>query len=237
MRTASAALLGTSVLLAGLTLGSAGPASAQSDDGLPLETPLMLNVDRDPELETIRVREITCYVEDGESAPPCQGDFPNRDIQIELVNQCNGVEQVTPLLVRTENFVTLAESVELDGVAGREFMVGAASGASGRNGQILVGGVRDTGDGCPKVRRLLTLGPYTPRTVKPKGASYHATGGIVARSLRKDLKGKELIVSQPWFRSGDAGCCPSFVSTAYYGVKNGRYVRYRTRTERISPNG
>ena len=111
MRVRPIAPIGTAPA-ATIALGPIGPARAGGDDGLPLDTPLMLNVDRDAELETIRIREVTCYVDGEEAPPPCEGDFPNRDIQIELVNQCNGVEQVTPLLVRTENFVTVAEPVE-----------------------------------------------------------------------------------------------------------------------------
>ncbi|WP_372790907.1 hypothetical protein [Paraconexibacter sp.] len=223
--------LATLVLL-GLSPGVVG-AEAE-DEELTLQTPLEINVDRDPEPEIIRVREITCYSDSGETAPPCEGEFPNRDLQIELVNRCHGVERSTPLLVRSENFVTVAEAVELDGRRGREFIVGAASGASGRNGQMVVGRVRDTGDGCPRFRRVLTLGPYTPRTRKPRRASYHATGFVIARSLRRDFPGRELVVRQPWYRSNDGGCCPTYLSSAYYRSKNGRYVRYRTRVERLS---
>lgn len=212
------------------------PADAQ-DTSLPLSEPLQLNVDRDPELETIRVREVRCYSETEDSAPPCADAVGTvRDIEVDLVNVCDGAEKATRLFVRVENFVTVAESVEIDGdTSAREFIVGGASGASGRNGQILVGAVRDTGDGCPKVRRLLSLGPVKPKTVKPKGSSYFVTGDVTVQNLRKDFRGKELVVRQPWYRSGDGGCCPSFLSTGYYRYKasTDSYVRYKSRTMRI----
>jgi len=222
-------------LLAVATLAAAGPSQAQ-DEALPLATPLQLNVDKDPELETIRVREVRCFGGESET-PPCAVDDPNigRDLTIELVNVCNGVEKATPLLVRTENFVTAGEAVEIDGdTTAKEFIVGAASGASGRNGQLLAGAVRDKGDGCPTFKRLMSLGPRTAKTVKPKGSSYFATGGLSVKSLRKDFKGKEIIVSQPWYRSSDAGCCPGFVSTSYYRYRSSTdsYVRFRSKIER-----
>lgn len=211
-----------------------GPADAQ-DTPLPLEEPLQLNVDRDPALETIRVRTVRCYVDGETSPPPCADPDGVRDIMVELVNVCDGAEKATPLLVRTENFVSGAQSLEIDGdPADREFIIAAASGASGRNGQIVVGDVRDRGDGCPRVKRLLSLGPFRAATVRPKGAKYHSTGDVVAENLRKDFKGKELQVLQPWYTSRDAGCCPSFVSKALYRYKasTDSYVRYKSVTMR-----
>lgn len=211
------------------------PAGAQDAD-LPLATPLQLNVDRDPEPETIRVREISCFDAEGSSAPPCDTGDPGvgREITVELVNVCDGVERATPLFVRVEQFVTVAEAVEVDGAPGREFLVGGASGASGRNGQLVLGAVRDTGDGCPKLKRLMALGPVKAKTRKPAGASYFATGGLVLASLRREFRGKEIVVSQPWYTRSDGGCCPTFVSTGYYRYRSSTdsYVRYKSRTMR-----
>lgn len=211
------------------------PAGAQ-DTGGPLSSPLQLNVDRDPEPETIRVREVRCYDQGEAVDPPCRDEVGVvRDVAVDLLNVCNGVERATPLFVRVENFVTVGESVEIDGdTAASEFIVGGASGASGRNGQVVVGAVRDSGDGCPKVKRLLSLGPVKAKTVKPRGASSFGTGDVTVQNLRRDFKGKELVVRQPWYASSDPGCCPSFASTAYYRYRSSTdsYVRYKSRTMR-----
>ena len=61
-------LLVLPILLA--AAATVGPAHAE-DPALPLASPLQLNVDKDPELETIRVREVKCFGADGETAPPC----------------------------------------------------------------------------------------------------------------------------------------------------------------------
>ncbi len=226
-------------VLAALAAASAAilvPVATAEDpgDGDPFATPLSINVDADPEPESLRVRELRCGGEP-ETPPPCAADSVPT-IQIDLVDTCKGAELVIPLLVRTETFATVMESVELDGKPGREFIVGAATGASGRNGQIIVGAVRARGDGCARVRRLVALGPSIPRTRKPRGSKYHATGGLIVRSLRRDFPGKEIVVYQPWYRSGDAGCCPSFESAAYlrYRPSTDTYVRYRSRIRRTA---
>lgn len=221
-------------------VGFAVPTSAEDPEEplFPLAAPLFVDLDDDPEDEVVRIRETGCFVAGELVAPPCPDDeFPARRIRIEIGDFCEGELRTHDVLRRDEGYPILAEVVELDRRTRRpELIIGAADGASGRAGQIVVGRLTDVeGEPCPRFRRLLSLGPHTPSTRKPSRASYHATGGVRDANLRKQYGGQELIVEQPWYTRRDAGCCPTYISRAdfRYDREEDRYVRYRSRIRRL----
>lgn len=219
-----------------VALGAAALAPLALAQG-PLSEPVVVaNLDGDPANERVVVREISCGSPEGATPPPCDRETTVfREIQVDLVDECGGTERRTALLPRTEEAVDQLAARELDGnPSRRELVVTAYSGASGRVGSGAVVRLVDGPDGCAKVRRLFTFGPARARTPKPKGASSHAIGTLRVLSLRKDLPGKELRFSEPWYRRADPGCCPTWISTIdlRYDARTDRYVRYRSRITR-----
>lgn len=223
------ALAAALVLAAALAV----PATAQN----PLKDPVAVgDLDGDGMNERLVVREISCLGPDGATRPPCGLESVSRRIQVDLVDECAGVERRTAILPRVEEGIDQLAIREADGdLRRREFIVAAYSGVSGQVGSGMLGRLVAGPDGCAKVRRLFTFGPVRARTPKPRGASYHQTGTLSLRSLRRDFRGKELRYSETWFRRADPGCCPTWSATIdmRYDRRTDRYVRYRTRTTRL----
>jgi hypothetical protein len=224
-----------SLLAAVALLASAGLATAgAADEPLPLDTPLVADLDGDGAIESVRAHEVQCFPDDGPKPPPCEpGGL--RSLFVEVADSCAGGPH-TLMLSREMDFASLAEIVDADGDGhARELAFELRAGATARGVQAKVVRFRAGAGGCVEVQKTLFSYPR-PETIgkRPKGTFYR-TGFISLGNFDKTRKGLELRTDETYSRLTDPGCCPSFerVTTWTYVASRSGYRAYRTKLKKI----
>jgi len=217
-----------------LAAGGAWASAAAEDEPLPLDPPLMADLDGDGTAETVRAREIHCFAEDGIELPPCEPDSL-RTIGIEVADTCS-TGAVTLALSREMDFVSLAEIVDADNDGhARELAFEVRAGATARGVQAKVVRFHAQPAGCVAVRKTLFSYPR-PATIgsRPKGTAF-ATGGLSIHDYNKAIKGLELRTIESYSRASDPGCCPSFRRVTFwrYVAAQSSYKPYRTKLTKL----
>lgn len=223
-------LLVATALACGGTLASAGAAG----EPLPLDEPLVADLDGDGVTEAVIARETACFTSNGRRTPPCEkGDL--RSIHVDVLDTCpTGALALT--LSRVMDAVSLAEVVDADGDGNaRELAFELRAGATSRGVQAKVVRFRGDANGCIAVQKTLFSYPR-PETIgkRPKGTSFRS-GFISLRNFDKTRKGLELRTDETYSRPTDPGCCPSFrrVTTWTYVPARSGYRAYRTTLTKI----
>ena len=220
-------------LLSVLALAAALPAAS-----LAAEPPRAVNLDADPELETVLDRELTCFGEGGEHPGPCAADEAVVESQVTIVDVCAGVERRFDLFREPQGRVNRIAVLEADGDRSRpELLVDGRSGAAGYIGEVAV--VRLDGGGAVCARPRVLFRHPGARTRRPRGAFRSVTGFVRARDYRRDVRGRELRLDQSWYRAADPGCCPTWNSIRFfrYSAERDRYVPYRAVIRRLPRSG
>lgn len=219
--------------LAAALVIAAVPAAA-----LAAEPPRAVNLDGDPELETVLDRDVTCYGDGEQHSPPC-GKDEAREAQVTIVDTCAGVQRRFDLFHTPQSMVTKLKVLEADGEPSRpELLVDGRSGAAGYIGEVAVVRLGGTPTCARPVFLFRHPGPRA-RTRKPRGAFRSTTGFVTAHNYRKRYRGRELRLKQSWYRGSDAGCCPTWISSRYFRYSRGRdrYVPYRSKIRRLRHAG
>jgi hypothetical protein len=222
-------------LLVAAALGAASWASAgAAEKPLPLDTPLVADLDGDGANETVSAHETACFPPKGERPPPC-GKNVLRTFFVELRDSC-GTGTTTLSLSREMDVASLARIVDADGDGyARELAFELRAGATGRGVQAKVVSFRAGANGCVAVRGTLFRYPR-PETIgrRAKGTSF-ATGALAIGDFDKRLPGLELRTGETYARPTDAGCCPSYGRVTYWRFVAARagYSRYRTRLTKL----
>ncbi len=219
------------VALAG---GGAWATAAAENEPLPLDTPLVADVDADGVAETVRAHELECFTNDGPKPPPCEPQGL-RSIDVEVVDACAPGTR-TLKLSRAMDSATLAAIVDADGDGqARELAFELRAGATSRGVQAKVVRFRAGADGCVAVQKTLFSYPR-PATIgkRPKGTSFR-TGFLSIRNFDKTRKGLELRTDETYSRPTDPGCCPTWqrTTTWTYVPSRSGYKPYRTKLTRL----
>jgi hypothetical protein len=219
------------VALAG---GGAWATAGAADEPLPLDTPLVADLDADGMNETVRAHEVECFTNDGPKPPPCeQGGL--RSLFVEVADSCAGGPH-TLKLSREMDFATLAAIIDADADGQRrELAFELRAGATARGVQAKIVRFRADPGGCVAVQKTLFSYPR-PDTIgrRPKGTSF-ASGSITLRNFDTTRKGIELRTDETYSRPADPGCCPSFrrVTMWTYVASRSGYTPYRTKLSRL----
>jgi hypothetical protein len=222
-------------LLPVLVLGAGSCATAiAASPPLPLDKPLVADLDGDGTNETVRAHETACYSPKGEQKPPCKKDVL-RTLFVEVVDSCAGGTKALRLS-REMDGVSLARIVDADGDGkARELAFELRAGATGRGVQSKVVSFQAGPGGCVAVRRTLFSYPR-PDTIgrRPKGTSF-ATGDLAIRDFDPGAPGLELRTRETYARPTDAGCCPSYSRVTYWRFDAARagYRPYRTKLRKL----
>lgn len=223
-------------LLLGVALAGGGviAGAAAESDPLPLDEPIIADLDGDGRTEVVRALETACYTEEGSRKPPCErGDL--RSFYVELVDTCaTGALALT--LSREMEFASLAEVVDADNDGNaRELAFELRAGATGRGVQAKIVRFKVDAGGCISVQKTLFSYPR-PETIgkRPKGTAF-ATGYLNIHDYDKGIKGLELRTIETYSRPADPGCCPSFRRATFwrYVSATSSYKRYRTKLVRL----
>ena len=223
-------LLVAVALLAGGALATAGADS----EPLPLDDPLVADLDGDGVNEEVRAHETACFLDDGPAQPPCP-KHALRSLYVEVSDKCSsGV--VGLQLSREMDFVSLAEIVDADNDANkRELAFELRAGATARGVQAKIVRFRGGASGCVAVQKTLFSYPR-PATIgrRPKGTAF-ATGYLNIHDYDKGIKGLELRTIETYSRPTDPGCCPSFRRATFWRFVASRsgYKPYRTKLARL----
>jgi hypothetical protein len=218
-------------LVLALGAGSCAAAiAARPSPPLPLDEPLVADLDGDGIDETVRAHETACFPPKGEQRPPCKRDVL-RTLFVEVADSCAGGTKALRLS-REMDGVSLARIVDADGDGNaRELAFELRAGATGRGVQSKVVTFQARPDGCVAVRRTLFSYPR-PKSIgrRPKGTSF-ATGDLAIRDFDPGMPGLELRTRETYARPADAGCCPSYSRVTYWRLvaARGGYTRYRTK--------
>jgi hypothetical protein len=218
-----------------LALGAGSCATAiAARPPLPLDTPLVADLDGDGANETVRAHETACFPPKGKQRPPCKTDVL-RTLFVEVVDSCAGGTKALRLS-REMDGVSLARIVDADGDGKtRELAFELRAGATGRGVQSKVVSFEAGPDGCVAVRRTLFAYPR-PDSIghRPKGTSF-ATGDLAIRDFAPGMPGLELRTRETYARPTDAGCCPSYARVTYWRFVAARagYTPYRTKLTKL----
>jgi hypothetical protein len=203
---------------------------------LSVSTPV--NLDPDPGAERLVKRETTCFTDGSEHRPPCTPD----DVvyrMVSVIDDCGTGPQDLPLLREPHETFTDVRAVEADGNRSyREILAEGYSGASGRIGEarlLRLAGRRPGASGCLPPKVLFEIPSRRWATAKPEGASYASTGFVQVRDIDPRLPGREVVLRQPWYRTDDGGCCPTWEAVAVfrYDKTKDTYVKARERVRRF----
>jgi hypothetical protein len=218
-----------------LALGAGSCATAiAARPPLPLDEPLVADLDGDGAEETVQAHETACFPPKGKQQPPCRKDVL-RTLFVEVVDSCAGGTKALRLS-REMDGVSLARIVDADGDGkARELAFELRAGATGRGVQSKVVSFQAGPDGCVAVRRTLFSYPR-PDSIgrRPKGTSF-ATGDLAIRDFDPGAPGLELRTRETYARPTDAGCCPSYSRVTYWRFDAARagYRPYRTKLRKL----
>jgi hypothetical protein len=218
-----------------LALGAGSWATAiAAAPRLPLDEPLLADLDGDGVNETVRAHETACFTAKGERQPPCKKDAL-RTLFVEVVDDC-AAGTTARRLSREMEAVSLARIIDADGDGkARELAFELRAGATGRGMQAKVVSFQAGPGGCVAVRRTLFSYPR-PDTIgrRPKGTSF-ATGALAIRDFAPGMPGLELRTRETYARPTDAGCCPSHSRVTYWRfvVAHAGYTPYRTKLTKL----
>jgi hypothetical protein len=223
-------LLGAVALAAGCAFATAGAATEK----LPLDDPLVADLDGDGANETVRVRETQCFPNEGPKPPPCEhGGL--RSLFVDVADTCaTGAHTLT--LTREMDLVSLAKIVDADGDGhARELALEARAGANSRGVQAKVVRFRADAGGCIAVQKTLFSYPRPPTIGRRPKGTYFRTGYIAIRDFDTTRKGLELRTDETYSRRASPGCCPDFerVTTWTYVASRAGYKAYRTKLMNI----
>ena len=139
-------------LLLVVALGGSCATAIATRTRLPLERPLVADLDGDGSNETVRAHETACYPPKGEQPPPCKKDVL-RTLFVEVVDSCaSGTAALK--LSREMDGVSLARILDADGDGNvRELAFELRAGATGRGVQSKVVSFRAGPGGGPGRRR------------------------------------------------------------------------------------
>jgi hypothetical protein len=221
------------VALAGAGGGALATAGA-ADDPLPLDEPIVADLDGDGAKETARAHETACFTNDGPEDPPCEkGGL--RSFYVEVQDTCaTGALALT--LSREMDFASLAEVVDADGDGNaRELAFELRAGATARGVQAKIVRFRGDANGCIAVQKTLFSYPR-PATIgkRPKGTAF-ATGYLSIHDYDKGIRGLELRTIETYSRPTDPGCCPSYRRVTFwrYVASRSGYQSYRTKLAKL----
>jgi hypothetical protein len=199
-------------------------------------SPVSANLDADPELERVVPQQL-CESSDGKrrlAQPPCADDeYPRRRVVIE--DMCDGLPY-TRDISSVQDTVDRVRVINADGATQRpEIFLDSRSGATGRGGDVRVVRYDPVEGSCREPHRLFryptraTLGPI------PRGAAGRDSFSPFLGNFSKRYNGREIRMIETYVDRDDAFCCPSFRRVTYFRFRPGpdRYVRYRTRVNRI----
>jgi hypothetical protein len=226
LRALRIALVTIAVLLPG------GLALAASDN------PRRANLDSDPALERVVARQVCQADDETITVPPpaCREDqFPRRRIEVE--DSCGGKPFILAIS-SVQDFVGRLRITNADGTTKRpEIFFDLRSGATGRGGEAQVVRIVDERPGreCPSEQILFGYPSKSTLGRIPRGAAGRDSWSPALRDLTRRYRGKEIRMSETYVDRNDAFCCPSFERVSYFRFSRprDRYVRYRTRVERI----
>jgi hypothetical protein len=220
------------VLLAG---AGAWATAGAADEPLPLDTPLIADLDGDGVSETVVAHEVECFTNDGPKPPPCeQGGL--RSLFVEVADTCAGGVH-TLKLSREMDFASLAKVVDADGDGqARELAFELRAGATARGVQAKVVRFAAGAGGCIGVQKTLFSYPRAETIGKRPKGTYFRTGFISIANFDKTRKGLELRTDETYSRLADPGCCPSFrrVTTWTFVRSRSAYKAYRTKLTKLA---
>jgi hypothetical protein len=222
------------LLVAVALVAAGGVAAGAADAPLPLDKPLVADLDGDGANEAVRAHETACFTNDGLKDPPCP-KHGLRSLYVEATDTC-ATGAVALALSREMDFVSLGEIVDADGDgAARELAFELRAGATARGVQAKVVRFRGDAGGCVAVQKTLFSYPR-PQTIgrRPKGTSF-ATGYLSIHDYDKGIRGLELRTIETYSRPRDPGCCPSFRRVTFwrYVASTAAYKPYRTKLKAL----
>jgi hypothetical protein len=153
-----------------------------------------------------------------------------------IEDTCNG-KPYTRDISSVQDTVDRLRVIDADGATQRpEIFFDTRSGATGRGGDARV--VRydpDDSGSCWKPHRLFRYPTRATLGRIPRGAEGRVGFSPFLGNFRNRYGGREVRMIETYVDRDDAFCCPSFRRVSYFRYRSGpdRYVRYRTRVNRI----
>jgi hypothetical protein len=222
-------------LLAAFALaGGAWASAGAAGDEIPLDKPLVADLDGDGANETVQAHETACFTPKGPKKPPCAKHVP-RSLYVEVTDTC-ATGATSLQLSREMEFATLGKIVDADGDGNaRELAFELREGATGRGVQAKVVRFQADAAGCVSVQKTLFSYPR-PATIgrRAKGTSFQ-TGYLDVKDFAPAIHGTELRTSETYTRASDPGCCPSYRRVTYwrYVPATSSYRPYSTKLTKL----